>query len=260
MFLIDSHCHLNLLNFKKKKINKILKNAYSKNIKIILTISISLKNFKNLLQTIKKKNIFFSCGLHPILKHNKKDIKLIKKFSQIKKVIAIGETGLDFFQKNPQKINQEKLFKKHIQIAKKLNKPLIVHSREAKDQTIKILKSENAYLCSGILHSFTEDINMIKKLLDLNFYISFSGIITFKNSDTLRKTLKFVPLNRLLIETDAPYLTPVPYRGKENQPKYLYEIAKYISKIFKKNIIDFSKILKKNFFTLFKLSALKFEK
>ncbi|CUR53212.1 TatD family hydrolase [Buchnera aphidicola] len=260
MFLIDSHCHLNLLNFKKKTLDNILSEAYEKNIKIILTISISINNFKNLLLSIQKKNIFFSCGLHPLCEHKKKDIYLIQEFSKMKKVIAIGETGLDFLKNSINKIKQEKLFIQHIQIAKKIKKPIIVHSRLSKIQTLRILKSENAYLCSGILHSFTEDLDMVKKLLDLNFYISFSGIITFKNANNLRKILHFIPLNRLLIETDSPYLTPVPYRGQENQPKFLYEIAQYIAKLLKKDFFEFITILQKNFFTLFNLSSFKYLK
>lgn len=256
MFLIDSHCHIHTLNYKKihKNINVVLKNAYLNNVKLFLAVSTSIQDFKKLIEfTKEKKNIFLSCGLYPLYKHKKSDILEVEKLSKKKNVIAIGETGLDFLNSTYNKKKQIYFFRKHINISKKLKKPLIIHSRNAKKKTIQILYEEKAQQCSGILHCFNEDINMARKLLDLNFYISFSGIITFKNSYNLQKILNFIPNDRILIETDSPYLSPEPVRNKENQPSYLYYIAKCISKYKKIDYFNFVNITKENFFKLFNI-------
>ncbi|CAL4321340.1 YchF/TatD family DNA exonuclease [Buchnera aphidicola] len=261
MFLIDSHCHLDKLNYKKNNSNpkKILKIAYLKKVKMILLVSTSLKNFKKIKKKFKKKfnNILYSCGIHPLNIKNIKDFYKIKKFCSKKMVSAIGETGLDYYYGQKSNILQKKIFRKHIRLGIKLNKPIIVHSRSAEKDTIKILQQENSEICGGILHSFNQNLNMLRNLLNLNFYISISGIITFKNSENLRKIIKFIPLNKLLIETDSPYLTPEPYRGKENNPSHINDIITFISKIIKIKKKKLSKIIKKNFFNLFKLKKIK---
>ncbi|QFQ32525.1 YchF/TatD family DNA exonuclease [Buchnera aphidicola (Aphis fabae)] len=256
MFLIDSHCHLDQLNYNElhKNIEDMLKKSHKNSVKKFLTVSTSISNFYNIKQLFDKYNsVFYSCGVHPLYCQ-----KEIKNFNQLqvlstnKRVIALGETGLDYHYSIQTKEIQQYFFRKHIQIAIQLNKPIIVHTRNAIDDTIRILKEENAEKCGGILHSFTENDVIAFKLLDLGFYISFSGIITFKNSIQLRNTLKKIPLENLLIETDAPYLSPVPYRGKENQPAYLLDIAKHICLIKEIHLEKFAKIIKNNFYTLFK--------
>ncbi|HET9678836.1 MAG TPA: YchF/TatD family DNA exonuclease [Buchnera sp. (in: enterobacteria)] len=201
----------------------------------------------------KKKNVFYSCGIHPLyVKKNKNDFLSLENFSNIKKVIAIGETGLDYFHSKENIKYQQESFRKHIQIAKKIKKPIIVHSRSSIQDTIKILKEEKANDCRGILHSFSEkNIIYAKKLLDLGFYISFSGIITFNKTDELKKVLRYIPFESILIETDSPYLSPVPNRGKENQPSYLPYIAKQVAKIKKIDFENLVNITKKNFYELF---------
>ncbi|CAL4323004.1 Uncharacterized metal-dependent hydrolase YcfH [Buchnera aphidicola (Eriosoma grossulariae)] len=258
MLFIDSHCHLDQLNYSKlyKNIDDLFKKAYNNHVKLFLSVSTSLKNFQNLLKLFpNQKNILYSCGIHP-LNCDLEIIDLIKlkRFSMYNQVIAIGETGLDYYYQKNKKKPQQYLFRKHIQIAKSIQKPIIVHSRQAKEDTIKILQEENAQFCQGILHSFSEDVQFAKKLLDIGFYISFSGMITFKNSDIIRKVLKYIPIDSLLIETDSPYLTPVPYRGQENQPSYLYDIAKYISCQKKINIEYLSEITTNNFCKLFNIN------
>lgn len=257
MFLIDTHCHVNKLNYKNKnkKIKKILKNSFLNNIKIILSVSTSIKDFYENQKIIQNyKNILLSCGLHPLKNHQKNDIKILKSILHRYNIIAIGETGLDFYQNNFNKNKQIKLFEQHIEIAKKKKKPLIIHSRKSKKEIMQIISKNNKKNeISGVLHSFTEDINMARKLLDNNFYISFSGIITFKNSKNLRKILNYIPIERLLIETDSPYLTPEPYRKYTNQPTFLYYIAQKISKRTKINFFTLIKQIEKNFFELFKI-------
>ncbi|QIE02062.1 TatD family hydrolase [Buchnera aphidicola] len=264
MFLIDSHCHLDRLNYKfiHQDIEDVLNKSYLNYVKKFLTISTSIKNFYQIHQLFKQyHNIFYSCGIHPLncseelyeLYNQKNYFDQIKKLSNIQNVIAIGETGLDYYHSSKNKKIQQNFFREHIRMAIKLKKPIIVHSRNATNDTINILKEEKAEKCKGVLHSFNENFNFASQLLELGFYISFSGIITFKNSIELCNTIKKIPLERLLIETDSPYLSPVPYRGKENQPAYLLNIAKTISIIKQINIKTLAQITNNNFFHLFQL-------
>lgn len=262
MFLIDSHCHLDRLNYNllHKNIEDVLKKSYANNVKNFLTVSTSIKNFFKTRKLFKKYDVIFhSCGVHPINCQKELDnfntieelSNKIKELSSSKHVIALGETGLDYYHSYETRKIQQYFFREHIKIAIKLKKPIIVHSRNAADDTIKILKEENAEKCIGVLHSFNEDYNTAYQLLDMGFYISFSGIITFKRSIELCNTIKKIPLERLLIETDSPYLPPDPYRGKENQPAYLFYIAKKISILKKIDINILANITTNNFRTLF---------
>ncbi|WP_343152432.1 TatD family hydrolase [Buchnera aphidicola] len=258
MFLIDSHCHLHNLKCRDKKngINNTIKKAEKKNVKMILVVSTSIKDYYLSKKYIgEKPNILYSCGIHPNnIKNEKNDIKKLKNIAINENIIAIGETGLDYFYSKNGHSEQKLLFREHIKIAKKFKKPLIIHCRKAIHDIFQILEEENNKPYRGILHSFTENYISAKKLINLGFYISFSGIITFKNSFLLRETAKVIPIEKILIETDSPYLSPEPYRGKENQPAYLYEIAKLLAKLKNINIETFTKQIKKNFFTLFNLS------
>ncbi|AEO08702.1 putative metallodependent hydrolase [Buchnera aphidicola str. Ak (Acyrthosiphon kondoi)] len=262
MFLIDSHCHLDRLNYYSlhENIEDVLKKSYINYIKKFLTVSTSINNFYSIKKLFEKYHfIFYSCGTHPLncekelnnFNSIEKISKKIKELSSIKRVIAIGETGLDYHHSLETKKIQQDFFREHIRIAIELKKPIIVHARNSMDDTIKILKEENAEKCIGVLHSFTGNYNNAIQLLDLGFYISYSGMITFKNSIELCNTIKKIPLDRLLIETDSPYLSPVPYRGKENQPAYLFYIIKKISILKKIDMSILAKITTKNFYTLF---------
>lgn len=255
MYLIDSHCHLNILQEKKQKnIKNILKKAYSYHIKIFLTVAISISDYKKSFSLFKDyPNILYSCGIHPL--HNNILKKHILQLQEIikkqKHVIALGETGLDFYKPSLNKKLQIKVFQEHIRLSIKHKKPIIIHTRNSEIEIIDILSQKQFQQCKGVIHSFTGDINFAKKILDLGFYISLSGIITFKNASYLKSIIQFIPLNKLLIETDAPYLSPEPKRGKYNTPAYLLYIAKYIAKIKKINLFYLSKIIKNNFNNLF---------
>ncbi|WP_343128425.1 TatD family hydrolase [Buchnera aphidicola (Kurisakia onigurumii)] len=262
MILIDSHCHLHHLKKQKIKnceIKKIIQEANKKNVKFFLNVSVSINDFHKMISKISdNKNIFYSCGIHPLyVKKNIFNISELKEILKIKNVIAVGETGLDFYKNTSNKLLQEKNFDMHINCSFETRKPIIIHSRNSSTEIIKHLNNNKNKLCSGVLHSFTGNLSFAKKLLDLGFYISFSGIITFKNSEYLRKILQYIPLDRLLIETDSPYLSPIPYRGKENKPIYLYQIAKCIASL--KNICmeKLSDSIKKNFITLFNVTLKK---
>lgn len=258
MLLIDSHCHLDKLNYKfiHKNIDDVLKKALKKNVKIILNISTSINNFKDMIKLIKnKKNIFFSCGIHPLECRDKNyNFNELCQLAKKNYVIAIGETGLDFLHTKNDKFNQIKLFQDHIKLSLKLNKPLIIHTRNSIKEILTILKKEESKTCKGVIHSFTENLSSLYQILDLGFYISLSGIITFKNSNNLRSILNFIPMNRLLIETDSPYLSPIPHRRKENQPSFLYDLAKYISILKKISIEKLALITTNNFKKLFNVN------
>lgn len=252
MILVDSHCHLYLL--KDKEIDFILKESKLKNVKYILSVSTKLSDFLNMRKIFRKyRNIFYSCGVHPLnLKKNYSFDQLCFLASN-KEAIAIGETGLDYFYTKENIIFQQKVFLHHIFLSCELNKPLIVHTRKAKQDTYNMLKKEKNNNLKGVIHCFSYDKNVLRLFLDLGFYISFSGMVTFDNAENIRESAIFTPLDRILIETDSPYLTPKPYRGKENNSSYLLVIANFLAKLKKVNIIEFAAITTQNFCDLFKL-------
>lgn len=260
MFLVDSHCHIDMLNYKNihKNLKDVIKKSFLQKVKFILAISSNLQSCKNILQqTVNYKNIACTCGIHPLNKDIYNFNKLIK-LASTPRVIALGETGLDYIYNKYIKdtIHQKKLFRDHIRAGIILKKPIIIHNRNASTDLLNIIIEEKIERCGGIIHCFTENINLARKLLDIGLYISFSGIITFNKVEKIIKSLRFVPLDRLLIETDSPYLSPVPYRNKENQPAYLIKIAEFIAKIKNINIQYLSEITTRNFCNLFKIDVI----
>lgn len=222
----------------------------------MLCVNVSLLEFEAMKSATKAySNISLSAGVHPgdkeILSF---DCCQLDLFAKEKNVVAIGETGLDYYYGKDTIEQQKIVFRQQIEIAKQVNKPIIVHTREAKVDTISILKQGNAQVVGGVMHCFTEDWETAKQALDLGFYISFSGIITFNNADNLRSVLRKVPMDRLLIETDSPYLAPYPYRGKVNQPAYLIEIAQKVADLKHIEIERVAEITSKNFSRLFSVS------
>ena len=198
-------------------------------------------------------NVLLSCGMHPLNQEDEVNIEQLRLLSDNPSVIAVGETGLDYFYAPETRDLQLDSFKKHIIVAKELKKPLIIHTRDAQEDTLAMLRSEGAAEVGGILHCFTESWEMAKQAIDLGFYISFSGIVTFKNASALREVAKLVPDDRFLIETDAPYLAPVPHRGKENQPAYVVEVAKHLASIRGQSVDTIAKLSTDNFNRLFGL-------
>jgi TatD DNase family protein len=173
--------------------------------------------------------------------------------AQDSKIVAIGETGLDYFRSEGDLTWQHHRFKNHIEAAKRLNMPLIIHTREAKEDTIKILDEENAAETGGVIHCFTEDWAFAKQALDLNFYISFSGIVTFKNAQDIKEVAKKVPADRFLIETDSPYLAPVPFRGKPNYPIYVKHVAEHVAELRNTSIDQIAEQSRENYYRLFSI-------
>lgn len=260
IYLIDSHCHIDILNYLNlhKNYDDVLKKAYLNNVHFLLTISTNLTNCKSILSKIKKySQIKSSCGVHPLSKNKYFEYSLenLIQVSKNKNIISLGETGLDYSYdiKDSIKKLQIKSLKKHIRAGIYLNKPIVIHMRHSEKDILKVFKEEEIEKCGGVIHCFTSDIKTAKKFLDLGLYISFSGIITFKNAYYINDVLSFVPMDRLLIETDSPYLSPEPFRGKENQPAWLKYIALHVAKIKNINIKKLSNIIKNNFCNLFKI-------
>ena len=235
--IIDSHCHLDYSNLYNQ-LDDIIKRAELNKVKCLLTICTTLKSFDKIKQIIEKhKNIYGTFGIHP---HETKNFPEVnKKFildvkSSNNKIIGIGETGLDFYYNFSDKQVQKNSFVEHINAASELNIPIVVHSRAAEKDTYEILKSENKNANLKILiHCFTGSKEFAKKLLDINCYISVSGIITFSNSIELAETVSYIPIEKLLVETDSPYLAPTPFRGKTNEPSYIVHTVEKLSLIKK---------------------------
>ncbi|WP_392562647.1 YchF/TatD family DNA exonuclease [Orbus sturtevantii] len=252
MFLVDSHCHLDSLNYDNKSIADVLAEAKKRGVNHCLSVATTLSGYQAMRQLLSPylAQVSLSCGIHPLnLADEEFDVTLFKVLAADEHVVALGETGLDYYYQQDNANLQQQAFAEHIQLGRELKKPIIVHTRQAKQDTLAMIKTENAY--SGVLHCFTEDIDTARRLLDLGFYISFSGIITFKNAEALRDVARFVPLDRLLIETDSPYLAPVPYRGKENHPANVRQVAEYLAVLKQLPLEVFTKKTTENFCNLF---------
>ena len=256
--IVDSHCHLDYPELYDM-LDDVVKRANQNNIETMLTICTTLRSFEKIREIIKKyNNIYGSFGIHPHETINHTNVNcnyIIEKVNKSKKIIGIGETGLDYYYNNSEKKVQEKSFIEHINASAELNIPLIVHSRNAETETYEILKSEmkNSNL-KILIHCFTGSKEFVRKLIDLNCYISLSGIITFKNSTILCDAVKTIPIENLLVETDSPYLAPIPYRGKANEPSYIIHTIDKLSnikKVSKESIIYYTT---NNFKKLFNLS------
>ncbi|MGP1958718.1 MAG: metal-dependent hydrolase [Arsenophonus sp. NC-CH8-MAG3] len=257
MFLVDSHCHLNCLDYKNKHkdIDDVIAKAADNEVKYILAVATTLPGFISMKKQVGlRKNVAFSCGIHPINLNQSYNFDELVCLASGSEVVALGETGLDYHYQIENVKLQQASFRQHIRISCQLNKPVIIHSREAKQDTLSILKEEQVGDCGGVLHCFTEDKQMVKILLDLGLYISFSGILTFHNAEQIRQVARIVPLDRILIETDSPYLSPVPHRGKENQPAYLKYIAQFLAKIKGINVQELAEVTTQNFCDLFHLT------
>ena len=257
--IVDSHCHLDFKDFDDDR-DKIINNAKKTNVNYFLTISVNLEDFENVHKVaLNYKNIWCTTGIHPnnvSSKINPLQLEEIQRKILVnlknKKVVGLGETGLDFFKGKKNRLNQIESFMLHLFLSGKKKYPTIVHTRDADDDTIRCLnESVKKYSTSGLIHCFTSTKKFAKQALDNGFYISFSGIITFKNATDLVEVVKYIPLDKILVETDSPFLAPMPFRGKRNEPSYINYTLKKISEIKKIKKEELTKITTKNFFTLF---------
>ena len=257
--LIDSHCHLDRLDLSPYdgNLDAALQAARERGVKRMLCIGIDRGNAQTVIDIANRHpDIFASVGIHPLdLADEVEATEALVALADSDKVVAIGETGLDYYYSEDNKNAQQASFRNHLRAAAQTRKPVIVHTRNARQDTLDIIRDESDPEVAGVLHCFTESREMAHAALDMNFYISFSGIITFKNAADLREVGASVPLDRMLVETDSPYLAPVPFRGKKNEPKYVVEVAQCVADI---KGISFDEVVAQtaeNFNRLFKLAA-----
>ena len=251
---VDSHCHLDRLELEKLGLNldQVITAAQAKQVQHMLCVCVSLAEFEQMSALVAQyPMVSVSCGEHPLHQHDQVDAALLLQKCSLEHVVAVGETGLDYFYSPDSKLSQQAAFVSHIQVANKVNKPLIIHTRDAREDTLALMRSHNAEQAGGVLHCFTENWEMAKAALDLGFYISISGIMTFRNATELRDVVKQLPLDRLLIETDSPYLAPVPFRGKTNQPAYVKAVAEAIAELRGISVAQLAEQTTTNFYTLF---------
>ncbi len=262
MIFVDSHCHVDGAEFDRDR-EDVIKRAEENGVKMMLVIGTGEPHSGNFERAVslaeKNENIFAAVGVHP---HDAKTFdaeaasQLINLAKSSKKVVAWGEIGLDFYYEHSPKNVQEDVFRKQIRIAKNLDLPIIIHSREADAETVEILTEE----CSGkdfrggVMHCFGGTAEMAQSLMDIGFLISFAGNVTFKKAENLRDAAQIVPLDKLLIETDCPYLAPVPFRGKRNEPMFVVETAKFLAEFYGIELEQLAKQTTENFKRFFRIN------
>ncbi|MEQ1591953.1 MAG: TatD family hydrolase [Thiobacillaceae bacterium] len=253
---IDSHCHINFPDFSDK-LPELFSLMQQNQVSHALCIGVELEKIPEILALAEMHpNVYASVGVHP--DHEgciEPSVQQLVELAQHPKVVAIGETGLDYYRLTGDLEWQRERFRTHIRAARKSGKPLVIHTREAAADTLKLMQEEGANEVGGVMHCFTESIEVAQAAMDMNFYISFSGIVTFKNAHSIRDVAAYVPLDRILIETDSPYLAPVPYRGKTNQPGFVKYVAEEIARVKAVSIEVVGEATTRNFFRLFKAAA-----
>lgn len=253
---VDSHCHLNMLTGHETTpipMAEILADAKRNRVEKMLCVSVNTTNWDDMkAQCAPHEQIVISAGIHPCYVEDQ-DFDALNRQASDPQVVAIGESGLDYFYGKTPSVQQTQRdsFAKHIHLSADIALPLIVHTRDARDDTLAVMRSEKAERGGGVMHCFTETLEMAKAALDMGFYISFSGIITFKNAVEIREVCQYVPLDRILIETDSPYLAPVPYRGKTNRPCWVQYVAEQIADVKDLTTDEIANITTQNFYRLF---------
>ncbi|WP_281646940.1 TatD family hydrolase [Parendozoicomonas sp. Alg238-R29] len=255
---VDSHCHLDRLDLEPYggDVKAAVQAARQAGVDGILCVCIDLENFPSVLKLSELDNVWASVGIHPLEdKCREATADELFKLAQHEKVVAIGETGLDYFYAGDRKEEMQSRFVTHLDVAAQARLPVIIHTRDARADTLNLMKAHVCQESAGVLHCFTESWEMAKAAMDMNFYISLSGIVTFRNADALREVAKKVPLDRLLIETDSPYLAPVPHRGKSNEPKYVADVARYLAELKGVSVGELAQITTDNFYRLFNTAS-----
>ena len=249
---VDSHCHLDRLGQDKEELSNTLAFARKRGVEHFLCVSVSVKDYQPMLNTIQGlDNISVSCGVHPLHQEDRCDRDELHAICSDPRVVAVGETGLDYYYSADTRDVQMASFIDHIDVANTLQKPLIIHTRDAREDTLETLRKYKDESTKGVLHCFTESLEMAQAAIEMGFYISFSGIVTFKSAAELQNVAKQIPLDRMLIETDSPWLAPVPHRGKQNQPGYVVEVAEFIAQLRGIAVADLAAATTRNFYTLF---------
>ena len=256
--LVDSHCHLDHLDVADREggLEAVLADAHARGITKFLSVAVDLATSASLVDlTALYNNIFSSVGVHPLQKVEQPvpTVDQLLALAEAPNVVAIGETGLDNFYSADTYQWQRDSFINHLKASQQCNKPIIIHTREARDETIALLR-QYPLQAGGVMHCFTETWEMAAAALELGFYISFSGIVTFNSASDLREVVRQVPLDRLLVETDSPWLAPVPHRGKQNEPQYVLEVAQCVAELKGVSLEQLAEITTQNFHRLFKIA------
>lgn len=250
--LVDSHCHLDRLGQSPSELQATIKFAQERGVEHFLCVCVSVREFPQMLAAIAPYDcVSASCGVHPLHQEDASTYPELLSAAKHERVVAVGETGLDYHYSPDTKATQIASFVQHIQVANELRKPLIIHTRDACDDTLSLLRQHKAATTNGVLHCFTESWDMAEAAIELGFYISISGIVTFGSASNLRDVVTKIPLDRLLVETDCPWLAPAPYRGKQNQPGYVVEVAQSIADLKEISLTELAQITTDNFFQLF---------
>lgn len=251
---IDSHCHLDFPELIERK-DEILAKMAENLVDQALCISVKLEAFPNVLALARAhENLYASVGVHPDNEDvDEPDVARLVELANDPKVVAIGETGLDYYWHKDAPEWQRDRFRVHIRAARETGKPLVIHTRSASEDTLRLMREEGADAPGGVMHCFTESQAVAEAAMDLGFYISFSGIVTFKNAKELKEVAKYVPLDRMLIETDSPYLAPVPFRGKTNEPGFVKHVAEHIAELRGIDVETIAERTSENFRTLFRI-------
>ncbi|MFV1996427.1 MAG: TatD family hydrolase [Acidiferrobacterales bacterium] len=256
MDLVDSHCHINFdpLGLEAEE---VIQRAKDNGVGRMLCVSVNMEDYPQVLDIAQRyENVYASVGVHPNEREGREpDVDELVELAGNSHVVAIGETGLDYFRTEEKMQWQHERFRRHINAAKQIKKPLIIHTRDSSADTLQILEEEGARDVGGVMHCFVEDWETARRAMDLGFYISFSGIVTFNSARELQDVAKRMPLDRMLVETDSPYLAPVPYRGKTNEPAYTRYVADFIAKLRSTSLEELSKNTTANFFNLFTAAA-----
>ena len=249
---VDSHCHLNFPELAGR-LSEIYRHMQDNRVSHALCISVDLDSFPEVLAIAESRdNLYASVGVHPDYEDcTEPTVKQLVELAAHPKVIGIGETGMDYYRTPGPLSWQQERFRVHIRAARETNKPLIVHTRAASEDTLRIMAEEKAQEAGGVMHCFTESLDVARAAMDMGFYISFSGIVTFKNARELKEVAKAVPLDRMLIETDAPYLAPTPHRGKTNEPGFVKHVAEEIARVRGLTAEAVGEATTRNFFRLF---------
>ena len=253
--LIDSHAHLEMPEFKRD-LEAVIQRAQDSGVGYIFTVGTEKRDWKRTLEIANSHpSIYVILGVHP---HNAKEIDdktypILRELCRDRKVKGYGEIGLDFFRNLSPRDVQLKRFREQVGLAKELQLPIVVHDREAHQETLEILKTEKAEECGGIIHCFSGDYEMAKECIDMGFFISIPGSITFKNAERFREIVKRLPLESLLVETDAPFITPEPFRGKRNEPSYVKYTAQKVAEIKKVSFEKVAEVTTENALQIFKL-------
>lgn len=253
--LVDSHCHLDRLKLNKYEgeLDAALQAARERGVEKMLCVGISLDNRQTVTDLAESHpDVVASVGVHPLdVEAGLATEKQLVEWSKHPKVVALGETGLDYYYSDETKDVQHESFATHLRAASTAKLPVIIHTRDARQDTLDLIREHGSEEYAGVLHCFTESWEMASAAMDMNYYISLSGIVTFKNAEELRDVARKMPLDRLLVETDSPYLAPVPYRGKPNEPAYVREVAEFVADLKGISYEKLCEITGENFHRLF---------